>query len=213
MCWGRGGLWYFPLINQHLLRGVRKKTLSWSGGLQKMKGKNKEIIIAHHLDKLWILPYFGTFSVFVHFSLLKQNCPRTLSMTGGPWTPSSRFVLTPIILVIITLILFRLNRWGECGRGKTITQFFSISFNRKEMLICIFETWLFRPFQGLSLTPYSTVVIHEIIWSWRAIASPQTSFGVRSSRIHSPSRSLSPTDRGEEMNAWRTNPKERLRGL
>ena len=42
----------------------------------------------------------------------------------------------------------------------------------------------------------------------QALASPQTSFGVRSSRIH-----FSPTDvRGEEMNAWRTKPKGRLRG-
>ena len=105
-----------------------------------------------------MLPYFGTFSVFVNFSLLKKNCPRTLSMTGGPWTPGPCFFLSPIILVIITLILFRLNRWGECGRGKTITQFFSISFNRNEMLRCIFETWLFRPFQELSLTLYSPVV-------------------------------------------------------
>ena len=39
------------------------------------------------------------------------------------------------------------------------------------------------------------------------LASSQTSFGVRSSRIH-----FSPTDRGGEMNAWQTNPKERLRG-
>ena len=27
------------------------------GGFKKMKGKNKEIIIAHPLDKLWMLPY------------------------------------------------------------------------------------------------------------------------------------------------------------
>ena len=38
------------------------------------------------------------------------------------------------------------------------------------------------------------------------LASPKTSFRVRSSRIH-----FSPTDRGGEMNAWRTNPKGRLR--
>ena len=38
-----------------------------------------------------------------------------------------------------------------------------------------------------------------------AIASPQTSFGVRSSRNH-----FSPTE--GEMNAWQTNPKGRLRG-
>ena len=37
------------------------------------------------------------------------------------------------------------------------------------------------------------------------LASPQTSFGVRSSRIH-----FSPT--AEKMHAWRTNPKGRLQG-
>ena len=58
MCWGRGGgLWYFPLINQHLLRGGQKKNPEIiRGGFKKMKGKNKEIIIAHPLDKLWMLP-------------------------------------------------------------------------------------------------------------------------------------------------------------
>ena len=54
---GGGGLWYFPLINQHLLRGGQKKNPeSIRGGFKKMKGKNKEIIIAHPLDKLWMLP-------------------------------------------------------------------------------------------------------------------------------------------------------------
>ena len=54
---GGGGLSYFPLINQQLLRwgGVRKKTPEMIGGrgdFKKMKGKNKEIIIAHPPDKL-----------------------------------------------------------------------------------------------------------------------------------------------------------------
>ena len=87
--------------------------------------------------------------------------------SGGPWTPGPCFFLTPIILVIITLILFRLNR--NCS-GKTVIQFFSISFNRNEMLRCIFETWLFRPFQELSLPLLSIVVTHEITRSWRATA-------------------------------------------
>ena len=44
---------YFPLINQHLLRGGQKKNPEMiRGGLKKMKGKKKEIIIAHPLDKL-----------------------------------------------------------------------------------------------------------------------------------------------------------------
>ena len=38
-------------------------------------------------------------------------------------------------------------------------------------------------------------------WTIVLLASPQTSFGVRLSRIH-----------GGEMNAWQTNPKGRLRG-
>ena len=39
------------------LEGGQKKTLGWSGGgFKKIKGKNKEIIIVHPLDKLWMLP-------------------------------------------------------------------------------------------------------------------------------------------------------------
>ena len=39
--------------NQHLLWGGQKKTPEIiRGGFKKMKGKNKEIIIAHPLDKL-----------------------------------------------------------------------------------------------------------------------------------------------------------------
>ena len=54
---GGGGLWYFPLANQHLLTGGQKKTPEIiRGGFKKMRGKNKEIIIAHPLDKLWMPP-------------------------------------------------------------------------------------------------------------------------------------------------------------
>ena len=61
---GGGGQWYFPLINQHLLMGggSEKNPEMIGGGFKKMKGKNKEIIIAHPLDKLWMLPnnkYYG----------------------------------------------------------------------------------------------------------------------------------------------------------
>ena len=173
-----------------------------------MKGKNEEIIIAHHLDKLWMLPYFGTFSVFVNFSLLKKNCPRTLSMTGGPWTPGPCFFLSPIILVIITLILFRVNRWGECGRGKTITQFFSISFNRNEMLRCIFETWLFRRFQELS---FNSIFYCSYSRNYLILTSNSLPADVLWGSFVT--YSFFPTDRREEMNSWRTKPKERLRGL
>ena len=50
---------------------------------------------------------------------------------------------------------------------------------------------------------------YRLIWVFTApiLASPKTSFRVRSSRIH-----FSPTDRGGEMNAWRKNPKGRLQG-
>ena len=37
--------------------GSEKKPWDDQGGFKKMKGKNKEIIIAHPLDKLWMLPY------------------------------------------------------------------------------------------------------------------------------------------------------------
>ena len=36
--------------------GQKKKPWDDQGGFKKMKGKNKEIIIAHPLDKLWMLP-------------------------------------------------------------------------------------------------------------------------------------------------------------
>ena len=50
---------------------------------------------------------------------------------------------------------------------------------------------------------------YRLIWVSTApvLVSPKTSFRIRSSRIH-----FSPSDRGEEMNAWRTNPKGRLQG-
>ena len=39
------------------MRGGQKKNPEMTrGGFKKMKGKNKEIIIAHPLDKLWMLP-------------------------------------------------------------------------------------------------------------------------------------------------------------
>ena len=41
--WGGGG-------------GQKKTPEMIRGGFKKMKGKNKEIIIAHPLDKLWMLP-------------------------------------------------------------------------------------------------------------------------------------------------------------
>ena len=60
LCAGRGGYdIIFPLINQHLLRGgVRKKTPEMiRGASKKWKEKiNRGIIIAHPLDKLWMLP-------------------------------------------------------------------------------------------------------------------------------------------------------------
>ena len=65
-------------------------------------------------------------------------------MTGGPWTwskvgtPGPCFVLTPIILVIITLNLFRLNRWGESGEREddyTVFQYFFQSKRNVKMYL------------------------------------------------------------------------------
>ena len=54
--------------------------------------------------------------------------------------------------------------------------------------------------------PKTFATVLEKLWFIKALASPQTSFGVRLSRIH-----FFPMD-GGEMNAWQTNPKGRLRG-
>ena len=65
-------------------------------------------------------------------------------MTGGPWTwskvgtPGPCFVLTPIILVITTLNLFRLNRWGESGEREddyTVFQYFFQSKRNVKMYL------------------------------------------------------------------------------
>ena len=60
LCAGGGGAMIFSFDKSTSLEGggVRKKTLRWSGGggFKKIKGKNKEIIIAHPLDKFWMLP-------------------------------------------------------------------------------------------------------------------------------------------------------------
>ena len=54
---GGGGATIFSFDKSTSLEGGSEKTLRWSGGsFKKMKGKNKEIIIAHPLDKLWMLP-------------------------------------------------------------------------------------------------------------------------------------------------------------
>ena len=50
---GAGGAMIFSFDKSTSLEGGQKKTLRLSGGgFKKMKGKNKEIIIAHPLDKL-----------------------------------------------------------------------------------------------------------------------------------------------------------------
>ena len=60
LCAGGGGAMIFSFDKSTSLEGgSEKKPLRWSGGgFKKMKGKNKKIIIAHPLDKLWMLPYF-----------------------------------------------------------------------------------------------------------------------------------------------------------
>ena len=66
--------------------GVRKKPLrlSGGGGFKKMKGKNKEIVIAHHLDKLWMLPYCHHHHH--HRCHHHQFCVSILSSSIKPWT-------------------------------------------------------------------------------------------------------------------------------
>ena len=50
--WGGGGAMIFSFDKSTSLEGgVRKKPLDDWGVFKKMKGKNKEIIIAHPLDK------------------------------------------------------------------------------------------------------------------------------------------------------------------
>ena len=54
---GGGGAMIFSFGKSTSLEGgSEKKPWDYQGGLQKMKGKNKEIIIAHPLYKLWMLP-------------------------------------------------------------------------------------------------------------------------------------------------------------
>ena len=60
LCAGGGGDMIFSFdISTSLEGGGGQKKTPWDdqGGLQKKKkGKNKEIIIAHPQDKLWMLP-------------------------------------------------------------------------------------------------------------------------------------------------------------
>ena len=132
--------------------------------------------------------------------------------SGDPWTPGPCFVLTPIILVITTLNLFRLNRWGESGEREddyTVFQYFFQSKRNVKMYLwdLIIQTISRAIFNSIFYCSYSRNYL--ILTS---NSPPQTSLWARSSRIQSPPQSLSPTDRGGEMNAWRTNPKGRLRG-
>ena len=54
LCAGEGGAMIFSFDKSTSLGGVQKKNpeIIRGGGFKKMKGKNKEIIIAHPLDKL-----------------------------------------------------------------------------------------------------------------------------------------------------------------
>ena len=176
-----------------------------------MKGKNKEIIIAHYLDKLWMLSYFGTFSVFVHFSLLKKTvhepCPWQGSM--DPW---SMFCPLPNNFGNYNVDLVQaesLRRMWEREDHYTVFQYFFQSKRNVKMYLwdVIIQTISRAIFNSIFYCSYSRNYL--ILTS---NSPPQTSLWARSSRIQSPPQSLSPTDRGGEMNAWRTNPKGRLRG-
>ena len=55
MCWGGGGAMIFSFDKSTSLEGgggAEKTPEMIRGGFKKKKGKNKEIIIAHPLDKL-----------------------------------------------------------------------------------------------------------------------------------------------------------------
>ena len=75
------------------------------------------------------------------------------------------------------------------------------------MLRCIFETWLFRPFQELSLTLYSTVVTHEITWSWRAIARRRRPYGLVRHAFNLPHSPSPPRTVGEKWMRDERTPK------
>ena len=76
------------------------------------------------------------------------------------------------------------------------------------MLRCIFETWLFRPFQELSLTLYSTVVTHEITWSWRAIARRRRPYGLVRHAFNLPHSPSPPRTVGEKWMRDERTPKD-----
>ena len=61
---GGGGAMIFSFDKSTALEGGGSERNPWDdqeGGFKKMKGKNKEIIIAHPLDKLWMLPYLSIY--------------------------------------------------------------------------------------------------------------------------------------------------------
>ena len=59
---GGGGAMIFSFDKSTSLEGrSEKKPWDDQGGFKKIKGKDKEIIIAHPLDKLWMLPKSSCF--------------------------------------------------------------------------------------------------------------------------------------------------------
>ena len=172
-----------------------------------MKGKNKEIIIAHYLDKLWMLSYFCTFSVFVHFSLLKKTvhepCPWQGSM--DPW---SMFCPLPNNFGNYNVDLVQgesLRRMWEREDHYTVFQYFFQSKRNVKMYLwdviiqtisrAIFNSIFYCSYSRNYLILTSNSLPADVLWG---------SFVTHL---------FFPTDRGEEMNSWRTKPKERLRGL
>ena len=63
----------------------------------------------------------------VHMKLVHMDSVQS----GSPRTPGPCFVLTPIILVIITLNLFRLNHRGESGEREDDYTGFQYFFQSK----------------------------------------------------------------------------------
>ena len=141
-------------------------------------------------------------------------------MTGGPWTwpkvgtPGPCFVLTPIILVITTLNLFRLNRWGESGEREddyTVFQYFFQSKRNAKMYLwdVIIQTISRAIFNSIFYCSYSRNYL--ILTS---NSPPQTSLWARSSRIQSPPRTVGRnecvTNEPQRTSAGRLDEQERF---
>ena len=158
-------------------------------------------------------PLFWHFFCFCSFLIIKTKLSTNPVHDRGSMDPWSMFCPHPNNFGNYNVDLVQaesLRRMWEREDHYTVFQYFFQSKRNVKMYLgdVIIQTISRGIFNSIFYCSYSRNYL-----IWRAIASPQTFFGDRSSRIHSHPRSLSPTDRGGEMNAWRTNPKQGLRGL